>query len=71
MRAVLHRFPIRCALLALTLIALTVVMWNAWRFGGILAVSFIMQAVNLAKANGGLISKDCSPRRIGFERLQA
>ena len=52
MKTVLSRFPIRCVLLAVTLIGLTVVMWNAWPFGTGIALAFMFQAVSLARAMG-------------------
>jgi len=50
--AVVRRFPLRCGLLALTVIALPIVMWNAWPLGSGLALAFIVQAVGLARAIG-------------------
>ena len=44
-----RRYPVRCALLALVMMALVIVMWNAWPFGSLLITMFVIQAVDLAR----------------------
>jgi hypothetical protein len=52
MIAVISQFPFRSAVLALTLISLTVVLWNAWLLGAGLMLLLLVQAVDLARAIG-------------------
>ena len=62
MIAVVRQFPVRSALIAITLVALFVVMWNAWAFGTGLAFLFIYQPVELARLMGLGPANDPSPR---------
>ncbi|PZO00992.1 MAG: hypothetical protein DCF28_10625 [Alphaproteobacteria bacterium] len=52
MIAVVRQFPFRSAVLALSLISLTVVVWNAWLLGAGLMLLLLVQAVDLARAMG-------------------
>ena len=48
MKSIMKRYPVRFALLAATLVALTAIIWNAWPYWQIAVSLFIWQAVLLS-----------------------
>lgn len=70
MIAVVRQFPVRSALLAITLVALIVAMWTAWPFGTGIATSFVLQAIYLAEAYYGRRPESDRAKTSGHEGLR-